>query len=120
MDIVFSVFAWVSVVLFQAVVHYSFARKPKKKLTEQAAEEEEEEETEKATHDAETAKQKLNQMPQRAHLSFSVEEDDANEMDGDEPQVFYELLSQTGSEMARVSQLYYVVKAACCCCFAAE
>ena len=112
METAFSIFAWVSVVLFQAVVHYAFARKPKKKLPEKVPAEEEK----KVTPDVKSPKQKQFHMPQRVHLSFSVEEEDCNEMDGDEPEVFYELLSQTGSEMARVSRLFRSEE----CVFAAE
>ena len=94
MDIVFSIFAWVSVVLFQAVVHYAFGRKREQEeaLTERPS-----------SSDSSDSEEDDSVREQQILLSKSREEDGEEALDGDEPEEFFELLSQTGSEMASVS-----------------
>jgi hypothetical protein len=103
MEIVLSIVALVSVVLFQAVVHYSFARKKQKNNEKLLS----------GWTDTTSSKDKNPGtpflVPGRASSMVSCmepkkKEDIDETLDGDEPEEFYELLSQTGTEMARVSR----------------
>jgi hypothetical protein len=101
-SVAFSVYSWITVVLialFQALVHYWLAGRRymaegKRRLISDSDNKDVKERSEgsaRATNE-------------EALQSLSVREGHcASSFDGDEPEIFFELLSQTGSEMARVS-----------------
>ena len=138
MEFIFSILAWVSVVVFQVVVHCSFARKPKRVKDEEKEEQQREPSPrDKNVNDTTTATAAAtvtsNEPTTTAAATTTTTSDDVcpvspasvreqvllslcnnnnnnnlNEkegdasLDGDEPEEFFQLLSQTGSEMARV------------------
>lgn len=98
-----SYLAWMGVVLIQAVVHYSILGARSRRGAEEAdvtvrMDEEKEQSSAKplAADD-----QVPRMMP---HVTPSEDEDEEESFDGDEPQMFFELLEQTGSEMMKVSK----------------
>jgi hypothetical protein len=132
-EVTFSIFAWLGVVLVQAMVHFSLgARKRQEELESDPLEgallvEEHpifpngtrpvlvKEPSESSllssslsTHDDEVYHVQELQCKEKQVIfttrSHSYEGDDEEEsLDGDEPQLFFQLLSQTGSEMMNVS-----------------
>lgn len=83
LEVAAPILAWLSVVLLQALVHFSLGAKKRESLQESDRD------------------QGHNLSPDLViHTSDDDEEDS---LDGDEPDVFFELLSQTGSEMMSVS-----------------
>jgi hypothetical protein len=74
-EISYAIIVWSVAIVFQAAVHYSLKRR--KRLQE-------------AT------------LPAAGHLSSPLPVCDNGSLDGDEPPVFFELLTQTGSEMMNV------------------
>ena len=116
MEFVFSIVAWVSVVLFQAVVQYSVARRRRNQVLEAEKAPENNEKENQSPRPKEKQEESCPDSPssvrEQVLISISgVPADDCKPMvdnttlslDGDEPEEFYQLLSQTGSEMARVS-----------------
>jgi hypothetical protein len=127
-EVTFSIFAWLGVVLVQAMVHFSLgARRPLEELESHPLESallveehpifpegsrpvlvEEPSETIFSDHDDEVyqvqelqCKGKPVMLTTRPHSYEGNEEEES--LDGDEPQLFFKLLSQTGSEMMNVS-----------------
>jgi len=80
LDVAISIFAWMGVVLIQAMVHYKLGgrRRHEKEMEEVDAD------------DCDFPPPSLEDVPVGEPL------------DGDEPQVFFQLLSQSGSEMVTV------------------
>lgn len=97
-----SVLAWMSVILFQAVVHYHISGAHRRRGEEEAVvpalnEENEMKQSFSSTEIADDP------MPHMMPYAVGEEEDEDESLDGDEPRMFFELLEQTGSEMMRVS-----------------
>jgi hypothetical protein len=138
-EVTFSIFAWLGVVLVQAMVHFSLgARKRLEELESHPLEgtllaEEHpicpdgsrpvlvkepsesslvssSQDTTLSTHDDDEVyqiqelqcKEKQVILTTRPHSYEGDEEEES--LDGDEPQLFFQLLSQTGSEMVNVSK----------------
>jgi hypothetical protein len=112
-EVTFSIFAWLGVVLVQAMVYFSLgARKGTRPVLVKEPSESSlissSQDTSLSTHDDEVyrvqelqSKEKQVIFTTRPH-SYEGEEEEES-LDGDEPQVFFQLLSQTGSEMMNVS-----------------
>jgi hypothetical protein len=103
-----SYLAWFSVVLFQAVVHF-WILDSRKRVDEQGSPQTEVgalgfNETNASKINPREEEAPLNeQIPRMVpHTPVSEDEDEDESFDGDEPQVFFELLEQTGSEMMKV------------------
>jgi hypothetical protein len=112
-EVTFSIFAWLGVVLVQAMVYFSLgARKGTRPVLVKEPSESSlissSQDTSLSTHDDEVyrvqelqSKEKQVIFTTRPH-SYEGEEEEES-LDGDEPQLFFQLLSQTGSEMMNVS-----------------
>ena len=110
MEITLSSFAWLGVVLIQALVHYTLT------LRRKYLDEEDGPAMDASPLVLERTQGKLNTeasvssegVETAASSSHSVEDldgdevEDVDSLDGDEPEYFFELLSQTGSEMMSV------------------
>jgi hypothetical protein len=127
-EVTFSIFAWLGVILVQAMVHFSLgARRRLEEVESHPLESallveehpifpdgsrpvlvEEPIEIILSNHDDEVyqiqelqCKEKQVMLKTRPHCYEGDEEEES--LDGDEPQLFFRLLSQTGSEMMNVS-----------------
>jgi hypothetical protein len=131
-EVTLSIFAWVGVVLVQAMVHFSLgARKRLEELESHPLENallveehpifpdesrpvlvEEPSESSFCNQDDEVyhTKQELQCEGEQVILTtrphFYEGDEEEESLDGDEPQLFFQLLSQTGSEMINVSTVY--------------
>lgn len=93
-DLFYSIYSWFSILVLHALLHFWVAGKCKQQNN-----------SEMTNMMKELADSGLSVAKQRALDSFSERDltESASSFDGNEPPIFYELLSQTGSEMASVS-----------------
>jgi hypothetical protein len=107
--------AWIGVVIVQAVVHF-WILDSRKRLDDDEVPSPTHPVNEVNNNDNAEISSKSNQHEEKAsdfdqvprmvpHIPGAEDEDDDEQesFDGDEPQVFFELLEQTGSEMIKVS-----------------
>lgn len=93
-----SIFAWMGVIIIQAFIHYSL-------VAQKRQHEEEEGPLDIALLDDE---EEEGLSPRGAYVDSSpleVLDVQSDSLDGDEPQIFFQLLTQTGSEMLHVSTI---------------
>lgn len=92
-DLFYSIYSWFSILVLHALLHIWMAGKCKQQNNLEAT-----------TMTSELADAGLSLAMRRALDSFSERDlsESASSFDGNEPRIFYELLSQTGSEMATV------------------
>jgi hypothetical protein len=100
-SVAFSVYSWITVVLFQALVHYWLAGR--RYIAEGQRILISDSDSKDGKERSEGSARAANEQEVLQSLSAREEHSAVSSFDGDEPEIFFELLSQTGSEMARVS-----------------
>lgn len=95
MEATLSIFAWMGVVIIQAIVHYSLVARKRQH------------EKEEAPLDIALLDEEEDGLSPRGSYGDSAPLEvlavQRDSLDGDEPQIFFQLLTQTGSEMLHVS-----------------